>query len=89
MADIHASLESIQNTKQLVILLVQILDEGLGIEDLPKAWDAITEARELAASVKLSIDEVKDLDPTEIGTLSSASYIAVMEIIEAVKAMKK
>lgn len=86
MADIVKSLESIENLKRIILLVGESLKGGIGLEDLPNLFRVLVEAKELFDDGVLAVDELKDLDPTEVGTLTSASYVAVREIIEALKA---
>lgn len=86
MADIVKSLESIEDLKKIVIMVGEALKGGLTLEDLPALFSVLVQAKELFDDAGLAVDELKDLDPTEIGTITSASYLAVKEIIEALKA---
>lgn len=88
MVGIEHALKSVDAVKALVIDGVKVAKDGLSLSDLPALFKVLNDVKNVLDHAPQALPELKDLDPTEAGQLTTAAYQAVQEILVAVAALK-
>lgn len=81
---IENALKCVDGLKVLVIDVLDIVDGGVTLKDLPKLFSLMQDIKLLVDSAPAALPEVKDIDPTEAGQITTAAYAAVKVILEKV-----
>lgn len=89
MAGIDNIIKTINGVRELALDGIVLAKEGIGLRNLGKALEVLSDFRLLVDVGPKALPEMQDLDGPEAAQVGAAAYVAVKDVLNALGSLKK